>query len=231
MIKGVSLDNLGPFITSGGRDTGAGPPEPLDSPLLPQSAVGRLSAAEPLQLAHCRRTAGALPALAPYGPQSQSTAPRAPHMRASRMNRQGGAASAEESCERTTRCPTSRGARREGGRAAGGGSGDARPSSGSRQSHPCPRPRAQVLGSACDWTVGWLELVLRPRTLRPRRQHPLHVAGHSRRTWASRAATSTCRRRRRRRRVLCDGGGKEGWCGRPLFNRNPVYRMCVCVME
>ena len=80
MIKGVSLDNLGPFITSGGRDTGAGPPEPLDSSSPPKRSA-RLSAAEPLQLAHCRRTAGALPARAPYGPQSQSTAPRAPHAR------------------------------------------------------------------------------------------------------------------------------------------------------
>ena len=145
-----------------------------------------MSAAEPLQPAHCRRTAGALPALAPHGPQSQSTAPRAPHAR-SRMARQGGTASDEESCERTTRCPTSRGARREGGRAVGGGNGDARASSGSRQCHArCPRP-AQL-----PWQrlaiVSWLELVLRPRTLCPRRQLPPHGGwASSARRWAARA--------------------------------------------
>ena len=94
----------------------------------------------------------------------------------------------------------------------------------------CRNPLFSSLASNTGTALGWSFCSGRG-TLRPRRQHPLHVAGHSRRTWAIRAATSTCCRRRRRRRVLCDGGGKEGWCGRPLFNRNPVYRMCVCVIE
>ena len=62
LIKGVSLDNLGPFITSGGRDTGAGPPEPLDSHLTPnaQCAFECCGAAAAGALpAHCRRTARA----------------------------------------------------------------------------------------------------------------------------------------------------------------------------
>ena len=179
-----------------------------------------------------RRAAGALPAHCPrlrHTVRRASLLRRERHTRGSRMARQGGAASDEESCERTTRCPTSRGARREGGRVVGGGNGDARASSGSRQCHArCPRP-AQL-----PWQrlaiVSWLELVLRPRTLCPRRQLPPHGGwASSARRWAARAGGDVevpAAAAAAVAQSLCGGGARkrsvEEKCGR----RKPMDREC-----
>ena len=142
MIKGVSLDNLGPFITSGGRDTGAGPPEPLDSSPPKRSRAFECcgAAAAGALPAHCRRTAGARATRSAepvYCAKSTTRAVRAWQGKVGCERR--GELREDDELPNESRCPP----RRRLSRRRRERQYESR--SGSRQCHPrCPRPRAQV---------------------------------------------------------------------------------------
>ena len=148
MIKGVSLDNLGPFITSGGRDTGAGPPEPPDSTTNSCAFVRKSdtafeccgAAAAGALPAHCRCTARACAirsAEPVYCAESSTRALRAWQGKVGCERR--GELREDDEVPNESRCPP----RRRLSRRRRERQYESR--SGSRQCHPrCPRPRAQV---------------------------------------------------------------------------------------